>query len=176
LRTEATPSTQPLPDRDLPLPEEIIESKPTAPPPTPPPTQIPDSGPLLERLRLLNEFLDLSPKELENIRQTVVAIERMDEAERARLRKNLKRIQVDLESSGDKMSSIAAKLDDKQQPTFKRFWLSLRQSERTRFETELAKLNEKEKTEMIQERLAIFIEREQRLLKNLHSKVQAAPQ
>lgn len=154
----------------LPSAEEIAAARPTTPPPTPPPAGVPDSAPLIEHLKLLREFLDLPPGKLENIRKTIAVIEGMDESERARLRASLKRIQLDLENTGETIGDLASELTTAEKKAFKRYWLSLPPPRRKSIEGELASLSPSEQTEALRRHISLFTRREAHLLEAFRAK------
>ena len=158
------------PPPNLPTSEELAAARPKTPPPTPPPSETPDSAPLMEHLKLLSEFLELSPEKLENIRKTILVIEGLDEAERTRLRENLKRAQLDLENTGDKIGDLAAELSPPEVKTFKRYWLSLAPPQRKTIEVELAGLDKEGKAEALRQHITAFAKQEARWLKAFRSK------
>lgn len=149
--------------------EEIAAARPTSPPPTPAPSEPPDSAPLMEHLKLLSEFLELPPEKLENIRKTILVIESLNEEERARLRKKLERVQLDLVNTGDQIGALTADLSPIESKTFKRYWLSLPEPKRTAIEAELTGLDSQKKTEKLREHIKAFSEREARLIETFQS-------
>ncbi len=83
-QTETVENPPPIPPKEPPpLPKEILEMRPAAPPPIAPP----DLSSLRERLELLDQFLSLPPERLVLIRQTIESIEKMQPQEKENLRK-----------------------------------------------------------------------------------------
>ncbi|MFP4540337.1 MAG: hypothetical protein ACLFR7_01795 [Opitutales bacterium] len=109
---------------------QILANRPEQPPPEPPPSARPDASELFAQLRLLQEFLALSPAELERIRRTLTLIEDMDPLERDQMRARLARLQLDAAQIDPALETFAPWLTPSQRPVFRRFWLALTGQER----------------------------------------------
>lgn len=159
------PPTEPPPA----LSPEVLANRPTQPPPTEPPEAAPDPAELLAQLELLQEFLNLSPAELERVRNTITMIERLSPEERAQMRIRLAAMQVELRQMEGSFTTFESLLAGRLQSDFRRFWISLPPHERMRLRHQFDTLPEEERSDWLTARVELFQKHEASVIQRLQA-------
>jgi hypothetical protein len=170
--TEAPQKLPPKPE----ISEEVLASRPSAPPRDRPPEKAPDTTQLFAQLELLYEFLSLPPEQIIRIQNTLTMIENLSTEERARMRQRLERMQVDIGQTEQTMTLFTSFLNESEQLEFRRFWLSLKTLQRESLREQFTQTGEDQKSAWIQQQLDAYRKQQREVHQRLHSTVSRSPQ
>lgn len=109
-----------------PIPEAIRNNPPT------PPANLPDASALMEQLRMMEQLLQLSPEQLERLRQALEVIEKMSEQDRVVMRQRLQQMRTVSQKSDSQLRWVATQVPAQQRRNAAQFWLSLTEESRAK--------------------------------------------
>lgn len=150
-----------------PLPPEILNSRPPAPP-----ADLPDSSELIAQLRQLEELLSLGPEKLRKLRQTIEFIEKMSDAERESMRIRLSQVTQMTDELRQEIDSLARFLPAARRSDLSQFWLASTDAERTAIRRELSDLSPSEKSALLSSRISAFVERRDEVFSKMQQSIE----
>lgn len=153
--SEAVPFRVPYPkdasSQPPPFPVDILAKK---LPPPPDSTDIPKLDDLRDRLTLLNQFLDLPPDKLCQIRETIAAIEKMSDNDKVALRTAIDQFFNMHPDTQKTVVSHMQHIDPKDRTLLRQYWFSMSPSERTAERQKLMAMTPQERAAYDKELLA----------------------
>lgn len=150
-----------------PLPPEILNSRPPAPP-----ADLPDPSELIAQLKQLEELLSLSPEKLSKLRQTIEFIEKMSDAEREAMRIRLAQVTQMTDELRQEIDSLARFIPVARRSDLSQFWLAASDAERTAIRNELSDLPPSEKSDLLLSRIASFVERRDEVFSKMQQSIE----
>ncbi len=166
--TSVRASSTPPPARPPPIPEEILRTRPPAPP-----ADRPDEGLLREQLEQLDSFLQLPPEKLQRMRQTIEMIERMNEEERAVLRMQIRQFTEVSSEIRAEIRKVSESLPPRYHTLFNQYWLSLYPDQRSQLRDEMSALSSAEREAFLVARLDRFRARMDAMLTEMKSRAES---
>lgn len=150
----ATASEPPphLPDPP-PLPEDMLNKRPTEPPP-----DLPDPTELIAQLTQLEELLSLEPAKLQKLRETIEFIEKMSPEEREAMRIRLSQVTRMTGSLRAEINDLAELVPGLNKSNLSQFWLAASEEDRTELRTTMEALELNEKQAFLNKQVEAFVE------------------
>lgn len=134
-----------------PFPADILAKKLPAPPDT---GDVPKLDDLRNRLTLLNQFLDLPPEKLCQIRETIAAIEKMSDKDRQSLRVAIDQFFKMHPDTQKTVVSHMQHIDPKDRNLLRQYWFSMTAEQRAAERQKLMGMSPTERAEYDKELLA----------------------
>lgn len=155
--SEAVPFRVPFPNGDAfpppppPFPADILANKLPSPPDN---ADVPKLDDLRDRLSLLNQFLDLSPDKLCQIRETIAAIEKMSDSDKLALRTAISQFFKMHPDTQKTVVSHMQHVDPKDRNLLRQYWFSMSPKERAAERKKLMAMTPQERASYDKELLA----------------------
>jgi hypothetical protein len=145
-----------------PLPPEILNSRPPAPPP-----DLPDPSELIAQLKQLEELLSLGPEKLRKLRQTIEFIEKMSDAEREAMRIRLTQVTQMTDELRQEIDAMAGLVPMVRKSDLSQFWLAASEDERAAIREDLAGIPPSEQSQLLISNVSGFVEKRDEVFRQM---------
>jgi hypothetical protein len=136
-----------------PLPEGMLQTRPTEPPP-----DLPDPTELIAQLKQLEELLSLEPAKLQKLRETIEFIEKMSPNEREAMRIRLSQVTRMTGSLRAEIDDLAQLVPGLGKSDLTQFWLAATDETRTEIRSRIEELEQEQRQAFLTKRVQAFIE------------------
>lgn len=159
------PADMPAPP---PLPEDMLNKRPTGPPP-----DLPDPTELIAQLKQLEELLSLKPSKLQKLRETIEFIEKMSSEEREAMRIRLSQVTRMTDDLRSEINAFARLVPEINKSDLSQFWLAASEEDRSEIRERMAGLETSQKQDLLAARIDAFVDHRDAVFKRMKEALEA---